>query len=180
MGKSFNLGNDISTQPVCSWFVAKHPWSKNAEHAVRKTLLSVWQKRRRFPRTAGLPAVFRSACLRVSEAGPAPRVDISASVSVFRGFGAGSAVGRLAAGVFFGEAPLRRRGVVGTVAAVRGSAAFSCAPTASARARRPTACPSSAGRSNQGSRPALRGSTGCGSPGRNCTPASRGTPSGSA
>ena len=41
--------------------------------------------------------------MRGNDAGSAPRADISASASVFRGFGAGSAVGRLPAGRFPGK-----------------------------------------------------------------------------
>ena len=46
----------------------------------------------------GLPGVFRSAFLRGNGAVSAPRVGICAWASVFRGFGAASAAGRLPVG----------------------------------------------------------------------------------
>ena len=55
----------------------------------------------------GLPGVFRSVFLWGNGAGSAPRADICASASVFRGFGASSAADRLPAGRFSG----RRRSI---------------------------------------------------------------------
>ena len=97
------------------------------------SVTSVWQKRCRFSRTPGLPGGFRSAFFAEEQGRFGAGAKIFAFSSVFRAVGAGSAVGRLPAVRFPGEAPLRRRAVVGLAAAVaRIPAASACVPSAPA------------------------------------------------
>ena len=98
----------------------------------RPHITSVWQKRRRFSRTTGLPGGFRSAFSRGSKAGSAPG---GQNFRVFLGFSCRRRrLRRRPPSVRFpGEAPLRRRAVVGLAAAVaRIPAASACVPTAPA------------------------------------------------